>query len=88
MTGRCETCPFWDSQIGGAQWNAPHDFGECKNMASTGMHGDVLELGPVLKTSLAFGIDGEDYMGGVLTHRSFGCVMHPINGNERLADGA
>ena len=73
MTGRCKTCPHWEPSVGEKDW------GWCK---LTSCDGDYEHPGALMQTT-------DTYYGEAIyvsTHASFGCVMHPDNGGERLPD--
>lgn len=65
MIARCETCPFWK------RLSAP---------VATNYQNNQPWLGVCSKAGdLMYPIPDEDDKSQVVTHKSFGCVMHPMN---------
>lgn len=73
---RCETCPHWKGLSPHAEDTKEllsKGWGQCEQAISE-------DNKPLIADTLAFAEDGEAYRAALLTHRTFGCVMHPENG--------
>ena len=74
----CETCKHWDAERD--TWSGRKDkgFGECKKVAYWGDAFDVNDepQSSKYKDVKAFADDAEGYHAILITHKTYGCVMH------------
>ncbi len=66
MIHRCETCPMWQRRCN------DKDYAHCEAADSS-------RFATRNPKSLAFAISSEDEAAILVTHKAFGCVMHPMN---------
>jgi len=71
--GECLTCRWWRNPVE----RYPADWGHCDMAWAESGKGPALlnGLSPMEPTTLAMGFDGEQYMAGLATHETFGCVQ-------------
>lgn len=71
---RCQTCPHWSQRQDDWQtWASKKpEWGICSL-------GDGQGGQPERPETLVFAADASLYLAQMLTHRAFGCILHPLN---------